>query len=293
MLIRLAVAAALASTTLAAAPGDTRATVPGCRPAGDVIRIPELSEASGVAASRRTPGMFWMHNDSGEPMLFAVDAAGTVKGRVRVTGAALVDWEDVAVGPCAAGTCLYLADIGDNEANRPQVTVYRVAEPSPADAATARVETFHATFPDGPHDAESLFVTKDAGVYVITKTSPRLFRFPLSPDGGRATRLEALGAPMQGADEDRENRPTGAAVSPNGDWVAVRTNRSMAFYRTADLTSGRWHEQFRVDLTGLGEPQGEGVTFATNDTLVLAGEAGGEDRGPGTLARLACDFAER
>jgi hypothetical protein len=75
--------------------------------------------------------------------------------------------------------------------------------------------------------------------------------------------------------------------------VAVRTTHWLAFYRTADLISGRWHEAFRTDLTGLDEPRGEGVTFAGNDAVVLVGEAGGPMRGSGTFARLACTFTAR
>src|SRR3982751_4845835 len=50
-------------------------------------------EASGVAVSRRTPGVLWVLNDSGEPVVTAVDADGGVKGRVVVAGAAVRDWE--------------------------------------------------------------------------------------------------------------------------------------------------------------------------------------------------------
>jgi hypothetical protein len=50
---------------------------------------------------------------------------------------------------------------------------------------------------------------------------------------------------------------------------------------------GRWRAAVRADLTRLREPRGEGVTFETNDTVVLIGEGGGLSR-PGTFARLAC-----
>jgi len=45
-----------------------------------------VHEASGLAVSRRHPDRLWAHNDSGEPVLFAVDEHGTTKGRVRPTG---------------------------------------------------------------------------------------------------------------------------------------------------------------------------------------------------------------
>jgi hypothetical protein len=56
-----------------------------------------LHEASGFAASRRTPELLWVHNDRGSrPVLYAVSPDGTLRGVVRVTGAAATDWEDLA-----------------------------------------------------------------------------------------------------------------------------------------------------------------------------------------------------
>ncbi|MCA1559796.1 MAG: hypothetical protein LC804_05865 [Acidobacteria bacterium] len=132
--------------------------------ASEIVRLADLPEASGVAASHRTPGVFWAHNDSGDPVIFALHERGAIKGRVRVAGAQVDDWEDIAVGPCAHGSCLYIADIGDNSGTRNRITLYRVPEPLPSDAATDAVEVFHATYPDGAHDAEALFVTPDSDV---------------------------------------------------------------------------------------------------------------------------------
>lgn len=100
-----------------------------CRPTGPVVQIPGLSEASGLAASSRVPGRLWTHNDSGEPVGVSVDARGTVTGRVRLMGARVEDWEAIAVGPCGTGSCLHVGDIGDNEAKRKRITIYRLPEP--------------------------------------------------------------------------------------------------------------------------------------------------------------------
>jgi hypothetical protein len=262
-----------------------------CRVAGEVARLRELPEGSGVAASRRTSGTFWAHNDSGDPVLFALDDRGAVTRRLLVTGAAVDDWEDIAVAPCPQGSCVYIADIGDNNGNRERITVYRVPEPGSADAATKPAEVFEGVYPNGAHDAEALFVTSAGDAYIITKGDPgpvALYKFPLTP--GKKTPLQRIGAPMiDGKDIDAENRPTAADLSPDGNWVAVRTTHAIVFYRTADLIAGRWREAFRTDVTGLKEPRGEGITFASDGTVVLVGEGGGLTR-PGTFARLACTF---
>src|SRR5690606_10690255 len=100
----------------------------------------DVAESSGLAASRSHPGVFWTHNDSGdEAFVFAIDSAGRLLGRVRVTGAENHDWEDIALAPCGddAGDCLYIADTGNNLGSREEVAIYRVPEPAPDDSATA------------------------------------------------------------------------------------------------------------------------------------------------------------
>ena len=139
-----------------------------CRPVGPLVQVPGLSEASGLAVSRRTPGRLWTHNDSGEPVVVSVDARGSVTGRVRLTGAAVEDWEAIAVGPCGTGSCLHVADIGDNEARRTRITIYRLPEPEAANGSASVADVFHATYPDGAHDAETPLVGADGRLYVVT-----------------------------------------------------------------------------------------------------------------------------
>src|SRR5687768_5757946 len=125
------------------------------------IWVAELPEGSGLAASRRASGRFWSHNDSGEPMLFALDTNGRVTGRLTISGATVQDWEAVAVGPCPSGSCIFVADIGDHDGDRKQITVYRMVEPADASGSAKVDATLHATYPDGSHDAEALLVTPE------------------------------------------------------------------------------------------------------------------------------------
>jgi hypothetical protein len=97
--------------------------------------------------------------------------------------------------------------------------------------------------------------------------------------------LERLG--VRAGKADSKDRPTGADLSPDGRWVAVRTNDYVSFHAASDLTAGRWAEAFRSDLTGLKEPRGEGITFGHKGAMFLVGE-GGKLGAPGTFARLAC-----
>ncbi len=131
------------------------APAPACTPVGRPLLLPAVPEASGVA---QAAGALWTHNDSGAPVLFRIDPDRRVTP-VVVTGAAVVDWEDIAAGSCSGAECLYIADIGDNRLSRQRITIYQVAIPPPGSTATAAAHAFHATYPDAPHDAEALLVT--------------------------------------------------------------------------------------------------------------------------------------
>ena len=112
------------------------------------------------------------------------------------------------MGPCPAGSCIYVADIGDNDARRARVTVYRLAEPAAATESAKVGDVLHATYPDGPQDAEALLVLPDGRLYIVTKgaTGPVVvYRFPSDPRDESTSRLERVGAP-------REPNPGGKVI---------------------------------------------------------------------------------
>lgn len=138
-----------------------------------------LTEASGIAASRVNPGVFWVHNDSGDSnRIFAVGPDGRDRGTFVVQGCPARDWEDVAVGPgpIDGQSYLYIGDIGDNLASWKSITVCRVAEPiiptpsSREPIVLSEVKVLRLKYPDRPHNAETLMVdalTRD--LYIVTK----------------------------------------------------------------------------------------------------------------------------
>ena len=271
----LTVAVALTSTIAANPAGP-------CRVVAERAAIAETPEASGVAASRRTPGRLWVHNDSGDPILVAIDVRGRVQQRVHVAGASVRDWEDLAVAACGNETCIYIADIGDNRLSRRDVIIYRVPEPAAADTTTAPAEAIRAVYPDGPHDAEAFFVTPSGEMFVVTKEkAAAVYRIPAAENGAPA-QMQKIKT-LTGFAE----KITGAASARDGRRVALRTHTQLAVFTAADLVSPRQASPTIVDLSGLGEQQGEGVAFGEGGTIFLVGEGGGGHRA-GTLSRLEC-----
>ena len=91
-----------------------------------------IDEASGIGVGIASPGVVYVQNDSGDSArFFAVDAStGATLAVYTVPGAQNVDWEDLAVARDARGVpSVWLADIGDNDATRDEVRIYRVDEP--------------------------------------------------------------------------------------------------------------------------------------------------------------------
>jgi hypothetical protein len=157
-------------------------------PYGPAVKLANLAdrsikESSGIVASRRNPGLYWTHNDSGDgPFIYAFDLSGKSAGVWRVTGATADDWEDIAAGPgpVKGVNYLYVGDIGDNSKDRDEVIVYRIPEPAitPADAGTSSsdpattepAEPIYLKYPDGPRNAEALLVHPQTGdLYIVTK----------------------------------------------------------------------------------------------------------------------------
>lgn len=249
-----------------------------------LLAAPRLTESSGVAPSRRQPGVYWSLNDSGDDaVLYATDSTGRDLGFVRVAGARNVDWEDLAIGPCvvSAETCLYVADIGDNRASRPYVVIYRVPEPeppaSPADTLrTAPVlDSIVLSYPDHPRDAEALAVDRGGALLLVTKElfgQAPLFR-TRAGEGGAVVLERSLALPVS-VDLVRGRLVTGAALSPDGDVLVVRTYVSLHLFK-------RGSEAFDVPLTPpegipipVVEAQGEAVAFDGPARLVLTSERG-------------------
>jgi hypothetical protein len=136
-----------------------------------------VTESSGVVASRVNPGVYWTHNDSGDgPMLYAFDRNGRSYGRWRVRRARAVDWEDIAIGPGPkrGRPYLYVGDIGDNARNRREVVVYRIEElrtsSCKSGCSTGAATTSRLRYPNGPNNAEALLVHPATGdLYIVSK----------------------------------------------------------------------------------------------------------------------------
>jgi hypothetical protein len=241
---------------------------------------PNLKEISGIDASIKNPGVYWVHNDSGDTArIFAVDSkTGATLGTYTLSGAHATDWEDIEVGPGPDPTksYVYVADIGDNSLNRSSVTIYRIPEPTvtgtasnPTTTTVTGVDTFNLKYPDGPHNAESFIVDPKTGeMLIIDKTSagnPQIYEAPGGLASGSTTTLKDVGTLPLGSGGG--NLVTGADVSPDGTEVAVRTyDHVLLWNRDPSQDIATVLEQKPVMGPVPDEQQGEAIAF-NNDGL--------------------------
>jgi hypothetical protein len=282
------------------------------------FQSPRLVESSGVAVSRAHPDVLWSHNDSGDgPYLYATDVQGSDRGRLLVAGAAAIDWEDMALGPCPkafllqtrpareyATSCVYLADTGDNLELRPFVTVYAVPEPEPSSnpgdtlGMTRAAAVLHLRYPDGAHDVEGVYVSpRDTALYLVSKgyrpgSAIRLYRVGRDAWSPKDSTNTIADATLVQSLDIRPNREagrviTGAAIRPDGRVVALRTYGEIYLFYPG--VGGRLSpaRDRSCSVAGLSSA-GEAIAFLGDSTFVLTSEA--SRRRAGSIHVVKCGF---
>ena len=163
------------------------------------IRSPHVSEASGMAISRRDPAKLWIVNDSGSSAkLHLAGTDGTDFGGVSLKGVPNTDWEDLASFTMDGKHWLLVADTGDNNAKQPDRTLWLLEEPSlpkgggMLDGEVTPVRRIDFRYEGGPRDCESVAVDPvERTILLLTKRTrpPELHVMPLDSPGqpGMAT----------------------------------------------------------------------------------------------------------
>jgi hypothetical protein len=263
-------AAVLAAVLLLPACGE-RAPGPASITRAGFIQDSSLDEASGMQSGALNPGVYFVHNDDGQPVVYAMDGGGRDLGRFRVNGARNRDWEDITRAPSAYGPLLVIGDIGDNSALRASVTLYLLREPGPGPnrryaGAVDLLHKIELVYPDGARDCESLAYDPATGdLLLVSKRDrpPRIYRIPLAI---------ALARPR-------------AELEFAGQTVGFRppTSRDLLKFGARD---GPWIAQ----PTGFDiRPDGRQAAFISYRSIYVFDRAAGEDW-PSALARPPREF---
>ena len=224
-----------------------------------------IDEASGLAASRLHPFLLYTHNDSGgEPEVYMIDTLGKYQGKIKLDGVRNQDWEDISIGPGkeAEESYIYVADIGDNNAKRDKVQIYRFAEPTElAKEITVKPERITLTYPDGAKDAETVLVDPWNGdLLVLSKrdTSNTLYRATAEQLDGQDVVLEkVMKLPITMA--------VGGDISADGKQILIKNYWAVYYWEREEGESlAEALARKPVQLPYKPEPQGEAIGFSAS-----------------------------
>lgn len=239
-------------------------------PAVAAMQRQDYEELSGVAESHATPGVLYVHEDKpGKNMVYLTNKQGDDLGRIVLDGCLPTDWEDIAVGPGpdASKSYVYVADIGDNNAIHPSVSIYRFAEP-PLTGATVATEV-HVTadrieinYTKGAANAETLMIdplTRD--LFIATKESLKSYVY-IIPYPQSTTTITTV-KPLAQLSFDFL---TSGDISPNGQEILLRNKSQIWYWKrnpAEDIPTTLLHKPQDAPYAA-NEHQGEGVGFAAD-----------------------------
>lgn len=219
-----------------------------------------VEEASGIADSRLNAGMLWVQEDSGNPPeLHLLSHQGQLLRSLTVTGAANIDWEDLALAPGPAPSLyyLYIGDIGDNDQKRDQVSILRGAEVS-STATSIVTDNIRIQYADGAHDAEAFIVEPETlDIYILTKRDAKSgiykLTYPYSTTVVNTARKVG---------ELPYNFVVSAALRADGRGLAVKDYVSIRYYpRTPGESIADVLKKTPSNLPYQMEQQGEAICF--------------------------------
>ena len=203
-----------------------------------------ISEASGLAPSILHKGVLWAMNDGGhKPYLFAISHQGGTIGYFNLSWSENIDWEDLGSFFLDGKAYLLVADVGDNDANRPFCTLYIVEEP-PLSKLTSQIYfsrrpaiKIRFRYEDGPKDCEAVAVDeRGRKILLLTKRTVPLILYELPFEFKKDNRIKTARKIAEVASiqpptttefffnySQYRSQPTSMDIAPNGSAVAVLT----------------------------------------------------------------------
>ena len=228
------------------------------------ISQPEISECSGIIPCGKDKNLFWVNTDGPRSVIFAIDLSGKCVSRSVITGAPVIDFEDIARDDKGH---IFIGDIGNNDARRRTLAVYMIDEPDPSKSTSVSKvkQSWHLTFPNKPFDCESLFIYKDNG-YVISKvfsaSQAEIYRFALS-DTSKLITLSFVSKLQV------KSPVTGADISSDGNLVALTAKNGVYLFNINQNFVST--EKVKPHFVKFGNQHIEGCCFVP-DGLVVTSE---------------------
>jgi hypothetical protein len=221
------------------------------------INDSRITESSGLARDSEA-NAYWTVNDSGdEGIAYRLSTNGEVTGTLEFR-ASPVDVEAVAMHDRR----LYIADIGDNGADRDRITVYYFNDVEATDQSVS-YRSWEFRYPDGPHDAETLLVNEEGRLFIVTKDAPgAVYAAPVSPKRTAVNELERVG--------EAPAAVTDGTFLPGGKRIALLT----VFGQIEVLDASSYQKVAEVAAPAQDQP--ESLTVSLTGKSLLVGSEGKE-----------------
>ena len=262
-----------------------------CEPSRPVrSHAAELSQASGLAVSRRVPGRLWTHNDSGQPEFSSRSTPaerspascactgvggrglGSHRRRARARPARVCMWPTSATTTPSASASRSIGCRSLRRRHR-RVSVHRCL---PRHLSRRRARR------GGP--------ARHAGRPPVHRDQRRhgtvaVYRFPRElRAGATVSSSESVSRATPGKSGRRTiESPTALYRRTASGWCCAR-NSALMFYRAAELLAGTGAKR-AASIWQAGRAAGRRRCVRRRDAVYLAGEGGGKSQ-PGTFARL-------
>ncbi len=243
-----------------------------------VAKLPsDLKEVSGVESIPNSAN-FWMVNDGGNyPRMYLVNVKGYISKTLYIEGRN-EDWEDVTKDSLGN---IYIGDFGNNNNDRKQLKVYKLAATDIATKKSIVPEVIEFSFPnqkkfppkkkDRHFDIESFF-HYNGYLYMFTKSRVKkaygrtdLYKIPATPGTHEAEFISTYTTC-----DDLECWITSAAISPDGKKVVLLSHATVwqfTDFKDDDFLSGKM-TKFDLGHTS----QKEGICFKDNTTVYITDE---------------------
>ncbi|QWX83213.1 hypothetical protein H0I23_12220 [Cellulophaga sp. HaHaR_3_176] len=258
----------------------------GCSNYGQLNFITKLPKAvkenSGIAYYGNEKA--WFIEDHGnDDILYQIGFNGNLLREIKVKNGGNNDWEDLAKD--SEGN-LYIADTGNNNNKRKDLTIYKVPNPENNSGNSIDAEKITFNYPEQKefppkkdnliYDAEAIFY-KNNSIFIITKDRSKPFkgRALIYKVPAKKGNYEAvLVGEFNPCNTDGICQVTSADISPDGKKIVLLGYGLLWVF--SDFTTDNFTQGSLKTIELGATTQLESVSFSDNNTLLISDEERGK-----------------
>lgn len=231
---------------------------------------PLITEASGLAFSRKWSNIVYVNNDENGPVYIVNWSTGALVGSISIKGVSLHDPETLSID---INGMLTLGDTGNNEPSDPDIqpSIYQIREPGSGFHGAVPWIRYPLRFPSGlAHNCETYLDRANGNRYLISKVENGVVY--KIPELRRGVTLQMT--VFHGPDAELDH-VSDAVGQWDDQWTFVIMQDQLDIVSVFDR---KWNKEDEIPMTGMVKPEGiaitkDGKTLGVSDDF---GDTGGE-----------------